>query len=90
MMGVGGAPAHSREVYVFECHPLLGAVGLSASYDGSLVVWDLASGAPLRQLQQLAHEASEVVDGKWAPDGHARIGQSRGLGEATAVHQRLL
>ena len=97
-------PAHTREVYVFECHPVLGHLGFSvtlprpptltltltltptpistphrspltfypnpnphphqASYDGTLVLWDLTSGGALRQLEQpRLDENSEVLDG---------------------------
>lgn len=40
------APA---QVYVLECHPLLPSIAMSASYDGTIIIWDLESGTPLQE-----------------------------------------
>jgi len=66
----GEATAHSREVYVLKCHPTLAHVGMSASYDGTAVIWDLRSGEEIRTLQQPAlDEDIELIDGAWTSQG---------------------
>jgi WD40 repeat protein len=63
-------PAHSREVYVLNRHPLLPHVVVSASYDGSAVVWDVRSGLPLHVITPPKFDQSTVLlDGQWGPGG---------------------
>lgn len=94
-------PAHSREVYVLKCHPSLPHVAVSASYDGSAVVWDLRTGLPLRVVRQpVFDDDTELLDGQWAPDGDlfamtdtgGRLsvwGGSLSAATPAAFHQRL-
>ena len=67
-------PPHSREVYVLMAHPTLPNVVLSASYDGSAMVWDVGSAAGARKPLQTLYtphldDNNEFVEGRWAADG---------------------
>jgi WD40 repeat protein len=47
-------PAHAADhVHILECHPTDPALALSASYDGTLALWDTGSGAVLRRFSRL-------------------------------------
>lgn len=68
--GEGLEAAHAREVYVLKCHPTLPHVAISASYDGSAVVWDVRTGALLRRLRQpVFDDDNELIDGSWGGGG---------------------
>jgi WD40 repeat protein len=64
-------------VHILEFHPTNPSLAFSASYDGSLVVWDAASGAALRRFSSRQTRPDgrswpdllPFADGHFAPDG---------------------
>ena len=68
---------HRTEVPIIEGHPSDARLALTAGYDGSIVVWDVAAGARLAAFStadtrpdgRAWPEAVQLVDGHWTPDG---------------------
>jgi hypothetical protein len=68
---------HTNNVHILECHPQDPALAFSASYDGTLQVWDTRSGAVLKKFSSRHTrpdgrswpDAIPFADGHWAPDG---------------------
>lgn len=45
-------PPHAGHVHILECHPTDPALAFSASYDGTVAVWDTRSGTVLRRFSR--------------------------------------
>ena len=68
---------HRTEVPIIEGHPFDARLALTAGYDGSIIVWDVAAGrrlaafstADTRPDGRAWPEAVQLVDGHWTPDG---------------------
>uniref|UniRef100_A0A8C9V2Q1 Bromodomain and WD repeat domain containing 3 n=1 Tax=Scleropages formosus TaxID=113540 RepID=A0A8C9V2Q1_SCLFO len=62
---------HDDEVFVLEAHPFDSRIMLSAGHDGNIYVWDLSTGAKIRNffnmIEGQGHGA--VFDCKFSPDG---------------------
>ncbi|GAB4817147.1 hypothetical protein N2152v2_004193 [Parachlorella kessleri] len=68
---------HTEAVHVLECHPAYPRLAMSASYDGELVLWDIAAGASLQRLSsrdtrpdvRAWPDAIPLCDGHFSPEG---------------------
>ena len=69
------ALAHQDRIYVLDCHPTLPHVAVSASYDGTALLWDLGNGVATDALANipLGDGECEFVDGRWSPGGDAIV-----------------
>ena len=69
------ALAHQDRIYVLDCHPTLPHVAVSASYDGTALLWDLGNGVATDALSNipLGDGECEFVDGRWSPGGDAIV-----------------
>ena len=52
---------HTSHVHVLESHPTDPALAVSASYDGTLALWDLERGCMLRSMSRRAAAASLLL-----------------------------
>ncbi|PSC70372.1 WD40 YVTN repeat-like-containing domain,Bromodomain isoform [Micractinium conductrix] len=68
---------HTNHVHILECHPTDPSLAFSASYDGTLALWNLHSGAVLRRFtsRQTRPDGRSwpdllpLSDGHFSPDG---------------------
>ncbi|KAL4448446.1 hypothetical protein ABPG75_005665 [Micractinium tetrahymenae] len=70
---------HTSHVHVLECHPTDPALAFSASYDGTIAVWDMRSGEVLRRFSSRQTRPDgrswpdliPLSDGHFSPDGRS-------------------
>ncbi|KPP58353.1 hypothetical protein Z043_123830, partial [Scleropages formosus] len=62
---------HDDEVFVLEAHPFDSRIMLSAGHDGNIYVWDLSTGAKIRNFFNMIEDQGHgaVFDCKFSPDG---------------------
>lgn len=58
-------PYHQGEIQILTCHPTNSALILSAAYDGSVAVWEAATG----RIVYATRFPCKFLDGAWSPSG---------------------
>ncbi|GBG59276.1 hypothetical protein CBR_g32291 [Chara braunii] len=61
---------HSQQTYVLDVHPFDPRIAMSAGYDGSVILWDIWEGKPIKQYYLGDYE---LVDGHFSPDGTSLV-----------------